>query len=40
LKSRRLGALGSIDSVGTTNEVDGDDDEHSDEQPKANKEKE
>ena len=40
LKSRRLGALGSIDSVGTTTEVDGDDDEHADEQPKANKEKE
>jgi RNA polymerase-binding transcription factor DksA len=40
LKSRRLGALGTIDSVGTTTEVDGDDEEHSDEQPKVNKEKE
>lgn len=40
LKSRRLGALGSIDSVGTTPEVDGDEDEHGEEQPKANKEKE
>lgn len=40
LKSRRLGSLGSIDSVGTTTEVDGDDEEHGDETPKANKEKE
>ncbi len=40
LKSRRLGALGSIDSVGTSTDVEGDDDEHSEEQPKANKEKE
>ncbi len=40
LKSRRLGTLGTIDSVGTTTEVDGDDDEHSEETPKANKEKE
>lgn len=40
LKSRRLGALGTIDSVGTATDVDGDDEEHSDEQPKVNKEKE
>ena len=40
LKSRRLGALGSIDSVGATTDVDGDDEEHSDESPKVNKEKE
>jgi DnaK suppressor protein len=40
LKSRRLGTLGTIDSVGTTTEVDGDDEEHSEETPKANKEKE
>jgi DnaK suppressor protein len=41
LKSRRLGTLGTIDSVGTTTEVDGDEDgEHADEQVKANKEKE
>jgi DnaK suppressor protein len=40
LKSRRLGTLGTIDSVGTTTEVDGEDEEHSDEQAKANKEKE
>jgi DnaK suppressor protein len=40
LKSRRLGALGSIDSVGTAHDVDGDEDEHAEEQPKANKEKE
>jgi RNA polymerase-binding transcription factor DksA len=40
LKSRRLGALGSIDSVGTTTEVEGDDDEHPEEQSKTNKEKE
>jgi RNA polymerase-binding transcription factor DksA len=40
LKSRRLGSLGSIDSVGTTTDVDGDDEEHGDEPAKANKEKE
>jgi len=40
LKSRRLGALGTIDSVGSTTEVDGDEEEHAEEQPKANKEKE
>jgi RNA polymerase-binding transcription factor DksA len=41
LKSRRLGTLGTIDSVGTTSDVDGDEDsEHSDDQVKANKEKE
>jgi DnaK suppressor protein len=41
LKSRRLGALGSIDSAGATPDVDGDEDaEHAEEQPKANKEKE
>ena len=40
LKSRRLGALGTIDAVGATTDVDSEDDEHSDEQPKANKEKE
>jgi len=40
LKSRRLGALGTIDAVGATTEVEGDDEEHSDEQTKANKEKE
>jgi RNA polymerase-binding transcription factor DksA len=40
LKSRRLGTLGTIDSVGTTTEVEGDDEEHSEETPKANKEKE
>ena len=41
LKSRRLGALGTIDSVGTTTEVDGEEEEqHPDEQAKANKEKE
>lgn len=41
LKSRRLGSLGTIDSVGTTTEGEGDDDEHHDEQPKPNhKEKE
>ena len=39
LKSRRLGALGSVDSVGTT-EVDTDDDEHPPEDAKAVKEKE
>ena len=39
LKSRRLGALGSIDAVGATTETDGDDDEHS-EEPKPSKEKE
>jgi len=41
LKSRRLGTLGTIDSVGTTTDVDGDEDgEQSDDQVKANKEKE
>ena len=40
LKSRRLGALGTIDAVGATTDVDGEDEEHSDEQPKVNKEKE
>ena len=41
LKSRRLGALGTIDSVGATSDVEGDEDgEHSEEQVKANKEKE
>ena len=41
LKSRRLGALGTIDSVGTTTDVDGDEDgEHAEEPAKANKEKE
>lgn len=40
LKSRRLGALGTIDSVGTSPEVEGDDEEHSEEPAKANKEKE
>ena len=41
LKSRRLGALGTVDSVGTTSEVDSDDEDHAEEQPKANnKEKE
>ena len=40
LKSRRLGTLGTIDSVGTTTETDGEEEEHSDEQAKANKEKE
>ena len=40
LKSRRLGALGTIDAVGATTEVDGDDEEHSEEQAKANKDKE
>jgi hypothetical protein len=40
LKSRRLGALGTIDSVGTTTDVEGDDDEHPEETAKANKEKE
>jgi RNA polymerase-binding transcription factor DksA len=38
LKSRRLGALGTVDSVGAT-EVENDDDEPS-EEPKASKEKE
>ena len=38
LKSRRLGALGSVDSVGTT-EVETDDDEQSPEDAKAVKEK-
>ena len=40
LKSRRLGTLGTIDSVGTTTEGEGDDDEHADEPAKVNKEKE
>ena len=42
LKSRRLGALGTIDSVGATSEGDSDEEgaEHSEEQAKANKEKE
>lgn len=40
LKSRRLGALGTIDAVGATTDVDGDDDEHADEPAKANKDKE
>ena len=40
LKSRRLGTLGTIDSVGTATDVDGDEDEHADEPAKANKEKE
>ena len=39
LKSRRLGALGSVDSVGVT-EVDADDDEQAPEEQKAVKEKE
>jgi RNA polymerase-binding transcription factor DksA len=38
LRSRRLGALGTIDAVGATTEVD-EDDEHS-EEPKPSKEKE
>jgi RNA polymerase-binding transcription factor DksA len=40
LKSRRLGTLGTIDSVGTTTEVESDDEEHSEETAKASKEKE
>ena len=40
LKSRRLGTLGTIDSVGTATDVDGDEEEHADEPAKANKEKE
>jgi RNA polymerase-binding transcription factor DksA len=40
LKSRRLGALGTIDSVGTAHEVEGEDEEHAEEHSKANKEKE
>ena len=40
LKSRRLGALGTIDAVGATSDVDSDDEEHSEEQAKVNKEKE
>ena len=40
LKSRRLGALGTIDSVGATTDAEGDEDEHTDESPKPNKEKE
>jgi RNA polymerase-binding transcription factor DksA len=39
LKSRRLGVLGTIDSIGTANEVEGDEDEHAEEQ-KPSKEKE
>jgi hypothetical protein len=35
-----LGALGTIDAVGATSEVDSEDDDHAEEQPKANKEKE
>ncbi len=40
LKSRRLGTLGTIDSVGTNTEVEGEEEEHADEPSKANKEKE
>jgi RNA polymerase-binding transcription factor DksA len=40
LKSRRLGTLGTIDSIGTTTEVEAEDEEHAEEQPKVNKEKE
>jgi len=40
LRSRRLGALGTIDSVGATTDVETDEDDHHEEQPKANKEKE
>jgi RNA polymerase-binding transcription factor DksA len=40
LKSRRLGALGSVDSVGGVTEVDTDDDEQAPEEQKAVKEKE
>ena len=40
LKSRRLGALGTIDAVGATTDVDGEDEEHADEAAKVNKEKE
>jgi hypothetical protein len=41
LKSRRLGSLGTIDSVGTTSETDGEDEEHAEEHAKPNnKEKE
>ena len=42
LRSRRLGALGTVDSVGTVSEVDADDDEHPSqtEDQKASKEKE
>ena len=39
LKSRRLGALGTIDSVGASTDVESDDEENS-EEPKATKEKE
>ena len=38
--TRRLGALGTIDSVGNATDVDGDDEEHADESAKVNKEKE
>jgi RNA polymerase-binding transcription factor DksA len=40
LKSRRLGALGTIDSVGAATDVDGEEEEHADEAAKVNKEKE
>jgi len=40
LRSRRLGTLGTIDSVGTTTDADGEDEEHADESAKVNKEKE
>ena len=40
LRSRRLGTLGTIDSVGTTTDVDGEEEEHADEAVKVNKEKE
>lgn len=41
LKSRRLGSLGTIDSIGTTPEVEGEDEEHAEEHAKPNnKEKE
>jgi RNA polymerase-binding transcription factor DksA len=40
LRSRRLGTLGTIDSVGTSTDVDGEDEEHADESAKSNKEKE
>ncbi len=40
LRSRRLGTLGTIDSTGTTTDVEGDDEEHAEEPAKTNKEKE
>lgn len=40
LKSRRLGALGSVDSVGGVNEVEGDEEEAAPDEQKAVKEKE